>query len=210
MMRHDDPAEHRAVAALLPWFHNGTLAAAEHRKVARHLAGCAACAAELAACDRLARAVRLADPLDAVGEASLAALHRRLDGAPERPGWRERFAAAWRGLGPRWVVFPGGAVAAALLLLLWRPIAPPTEYRTVTSLPTEAVAALPARVADGVPEAALRARLVALGLRVVDGPDAAGWYRLAPAGEAAAWTGPALQGLLAAPEFRFDGVAPGR
>ena len=38
-----DSAEHRSAQELLPWFVNGTLAAAEAASVARHLAGCERC-----------------------------------------------------------------------------------------------------------------------------------------------------------------------
>ncbi len=49
--------QHQRVEQLLPWYVNGTLAAAEKRAVEEHLAVCPACRAELAACHELSRAI---------------------------------------------------------------------------------------------------------------------------------------------------------
>lgn len=77
-----DEAEHLAVQQVLPWHGTGTLSATEQAMVARHLATCAACRADVA----LQRQVTLAEPalpdgLDA--EAALARLMPQLDGVAQ-------------------------------------------------------------------------------------------------------------------------------
>lgn len=201
-MERDAPDEHAAVLALLPWYQAGTLTTEEQQRVAAHLGSCGACNEELAACEALARAVRLADPLQPAAEAALARLHRRLPVAPRAPrrppGWR---GPAWLWPAWRWPALGGVAVAASLALGLALGTLP-AEFRTVTDTPSARPAALPVLAAPGVTEAAFRGRLLALGLRVVDGPDAAGWYRVAPT-DGSVWSSPALAGLVAAPELRF-------
>ena len=86
--------EHRTAQELLPWYVNGTLAAAEAAPVEAHLAQCPRCQADASALAAM-RAVPLdVDSGDAV-ERGWAALRGRLDARPtddqarqRRPGWR--------------------------------------------------------------------------------------------------------------------------
>lgn len=204
--------EHQAVWELLPWHQAGVLDAAEAGRVAAHLRVCPSCAAEYAQGRKLGQAVRAADPTDSLAAASFARLRPRLAAVPPRetaaatpPGsrWRARLARALTGPDAmrRALLAQGAVLAGLLLLVLWPQASPPPGYTTLTRPPAIADA-LGVRVADGVTEAALRGRLLALGLRIVDGPDGSGRYRLAPAG--AAWDSATLQALLAAPELRLD------
>lgn len=194
--------EHQAVWELLPWHQAGVLEAAEAGRVAAHLRVCPGCAAEYAHGRKLGQAVRAADPADSLAAASFARLRPRLAATPRGPRWRERLARvladpdAMR----RVLLAQGAALTGLLLLTLWPAAVAPPAYTTL-SRPAEATEALGVRVADGAAEAALRARLQALGLRIVDGPDGSGRYRLAPAG--VAWDAATLQALMAAPELRL-------
>jgi Putative zinc-finger len=55
---HTDPNRHDSVWLLLPWYANGSLAAAERRDVEEHLGACARCRAELEHCQSFGAALR--------------------------------------------------------------------------------------------------------------------------------------------------------
>lgn len=133
--------EHAAVQALLPWHLNGTLDEAESAQVAAHLAGCAACRAELAG-ERRLQALHAGLGV-AAGDAAAdwAALQRRLRPAMPAPGvstWWRRLAVAQLALLPLllalWALTPryalqGGAVHEASAVLRLRPDTPEQEIR---------------------------------------------------------------------------------
>jgi hypothetical protein len=106
----------------------------------------------------------------------------------------------------RGVALAQAAALALAVTALLRPASLPGEngFITLTAPGRDAAAPrLVVQVADGVAEPALRGRLLALGLRIADGPDAAGRYVLAPAdGALRAWPAPLLAAAGAAPEWR--------
>lgn len=200
--------DHQAVWELLPWHLNGTLDPADRARVEAHLAACPDCRAALAGERDLARAVRGADPLDAMAERSLAAIMPRLAGGAAPVARRPRGPWLLRGV----ALAQAAALALAVMALL-RPEAapPPQEYTTLTAPgPAGAAPRIAVLVAGTTTEAALRARLLGLGLRIVGGPDPAGRYDLAPADAAlGAWPAPLLAAIAAAPEWR-PAEAPAR
>ncbi len=199
--------EHQAVWELLPWHLTGTLGPADRARVEAHLAACPDCRAALAGERELARAVRGADPLDALAERSLAALAPRLAGAAAPPRPRPRGPWLLRGV----ALAQAAALVLAVTALLW-PEAPtaPGAFVTLTAPdPAGATPRVAVVVAGSTPEAALRARLLGLGLRIVDGPDPDGRYLLAPAdGALGAWPAPLLAAVAAAPEWRPAAAPP--
>lgn len=206
--------EHEAVLELLPWHLTGTLAPADRARVEAHLAACPACRAALVEERALARAVRSADPLDAMAERSLAALDARL----ARPAAaRTPHPAAPSPRGPWLLRGVALAQAAALVLAvtaLLRPDAPtlPDGFVTLAAPdgPRAAAPLISVQVVGTTTEQALRSRLLALGLRIVDGPDPTGRYVLSPAdGTMRAWPAPLLAAVATAPEWR-SAEAPGQ
>ncbi len=223
---------HEELELLLPWYVNGTLEAAERAALDDHLAGCARCRAELAREEGLAATLRATeDVAPAPHPAQLARLMGRLDGEP-RAERLPRLAALWAGT-PRPVRW---AVAAQALLVLalaavtgWRAggadparetaavQTPAAEFRTLSDTAPEAPAAAPAgavrlRVlfAEETSARAVRAILLCVGGRIVDGPSPLGVYTVeVPAGPAADPLEVVLDHLRAQPEVRFAGEAAG-
>lgn len=230
------PADDHARAwALIPWLVNGSADAAQRATVERHLAHCADCRAELAAQECLRQELLAEVPgpaavLDA--ERGLQRLLGRLDqlpadqdgalaapsaGADRQPA--ETAAPAPR-RGSRVHAALAAAVVAqaiglALLSLQLMRSSDEEPYRTLSQPAGASVAAAAAfRI---VPDPALpmqqwQALLDEVQLRVVDGPNAAGAYALAPRAEpAAAPAADVLARLRAAPGVRLAeavGAAP--
>lgn len=151
---------------LLPWLANGTLEGVERATVERHVADCAACQAEL----QLLRTVRgtlRAGPPVAAGEPGLQRLMRavRATQAVRQPRWLVPAALA------------AGVVIAVqtVLLVQQRPAEP-----LYTPLSGPHTGVLQVVFMPDVSEAQLRALLRDAGVRIVDGPSAAGVYRLVP------------------------------
>lgn len=172
--------EHAAVQALLPWYLNGALAADERAGVAAHLAGCAACRAELEG-ERRLQAVHAgveASPGELASD--WAALRRRIDvprPAPPGPGIRP----AWRTL---------AMLQFALLLLalgLWAADRPaPARYTAQGAAGRDAGAVV--RFRPETREQDIRRLLRDSGTRLVGGPTLSDAYllELPPADPAAA------------------------
>jgi anti-sigma factor RsiW len=150
---------------LLPWLVNGTLQGAERKAVEAHVAGCARCQAEVELLRAMRRAVQAGPPAGA-GELGWQRLRRRLR--------RERTVT------PRWV-WPA-ALAASLVIvaqttLLLQGLPEPALYEPLGG-PVAGEQAAQVRFVPEASEAALRALLREAGVRIIDGPSAAGVYRL--------------------------------
>jgi len=164
---------HQRVWQLLPWYANGTLAAAEGRTVEEHLAACSRCSEEAARCRELARAVGAEEEVaPSPHPVQLTRLLARIDEAESgsgqgggrlRPG---RLAgllgatpAAVRGL----VAAQLAAVLVLALLLAWverQPPPPPASvFHTLSEAP-EPSSRTASRTAPDLSAATLRLRVV--------------------------------------------------
>jgi anti-sigma factor RsiW len=176
--------EHHETQALLPWYVNGRLEAAELQAVEDHLADCAECRADLRVQRRLQAEIaqlpmnvengwadmrrRLAaEAPDAALPTPQARPVGQVAATPQRRGWLGWAVAAAAGLplailGSQSLI--GGAAAS---------------YHALSAPPQ---AALPGNVVvmfrPDTREAELREALTANGARLVDGPTAAGGYVL--------------------------------
>jgi len=170
-----DSDEHRMAQELLPWFANGTLAAAEAAPVAAHLARCARCQADAAALAAV-RAVPVdVDPGDNV-ERGWAALRGRLDAAPADA--RRSARQPW------WKLSLQGALAAqavVMLILVGALIATTTRnepYRALGSAPAAIEANALAVFRADATEQQMREALRVAGARIVGGPTISDAYLL--------------------------------
>lgn len=152
--------------ALLPWLANGTLEGAERADVERHVADCAACQAEL----QLLRTVRgtlRASPTEAAGDPGLQRLMHAVRATPavRRPRWLVPAALA-----------AGVVITVQTVLLVQQRPAEPL-YAPMSGPRTGVLQVV---FMPDASEAQLRALLRDAGARIVDGPSAAGVYRLVP------------------------------
>lgn len=189
IMRHEP---HQRLEQLLPWYVNGTLEAAERRRLDEHFADCPACRAELEAEQAVAEALRAgAEEAPAPHPQQLERLLERLDEAPEplpagaaRPWTRlaPRRGARHGGHGWQWLA---GLQAAAILvlgfLLARGGPAPAPAYRTLADPPAAtAPAGLRVRVVFA-PQASMeqvQGLLAQVGAEIVAGPSPLGAYTL--------------------------------
>lgn len=209
-------ADHARADELLPWLVNGRLQGEELRWLNAHVEACGRCREEL----RAQRSVRDALAGDAALEfAPLASYHRLWDRieADATPARVARATGPLARRGGRSLLVAGLAAQSvaivALALALWQSrAAPPPAYRTVTSPPAvSSDGGILVIFDDHATQSELRALLARAGLRIHDGPTAAGVYTLvAGAARADASSDSALQALRAAPQVRFAerGAAP--
>jgi anti-sigma factor RsiW len=188
---HLDSDEHGAVQAVLPWYANGTLEAAERAQVEAHLGECARCAADL----EFQRQLRATPPEAAPGdpERGWQALRARLEAPAE---------AAPRRLGsdaPRWWPFALGLQAAFVLALVvataWLFVPRQEPYRTLGATTGPAAANALVVFRPEATEAEIRSALRAADAHLVGGPTVTDAYLLRLAAPDAA----ALARLRAAP-----------
>jgi anti-sigma factor RsiW len=176
-----DPATHKVVDTLLPWFVNGTLDADERALVERHVAECARCRQEVEWLRGL-HAACVAGEASPEGSGAFRKLRRRLE-APRRRAGRAsaRFLhTPWT----HWVMGVQLVLIAGLGALMFQDTFQDADragrYRTLAA-PS---AVLPARGAlvvvfdPNTPEIELRRVLREAGARVVDGPTASNAYVL--------------------------------
>jgi hypothetical protein len=166
------------VAQLLPWYLNGTLAAAERRLVDAHCSGCERCSSNLRFEQRVVEAIR--EPHDTIGHSSQAAWQRfeaLLDQspAPPRPSHPFRF---------RMVVLAQAAavVALAVLLFVERSAQEAPRFQTLTNADATLAIRQPlVRVAldAGVSENEAAAMASTLGGKIVAGPSVNNIYTFA-------------------------------
>jgi len=170
-----DSSEHRTAQELLPWFVNGTLAAAEAAPVAAHLAECSRCQADAAALAAV-RAVPI--DVDAGGsvERGWAGLRSRLDGRPtetkrsrDRPWWKPSLQLA---------LAAQAVVMLALVGALIATTARNEPYRALGSAPAAIEANALAVFRADATEQQMREALRAAGARIVGGPTISDAYLL--------------------------------
>lgn len=191
---------------LVPWFVNGTLGAAEHAALERHLDECADCRGEVHAQRELMQSMRAQPLVEAMPRASLQGLWDRID-AQALPEHVASAPPARRHLpSPRWFAAAAAGIVLALgatLVLLdpWR-TEPPGQFRTVgdpaASLPDGSIRAV---FAGELTLSELQLLLQESRLRAVSGPTSSGVYTLAP--PSARDTAAALEVLRAHPGVRF-------
>jgi anti-sigma factor RsiW len=170
-----DSSEHRMAQELLPWFVNGTLAAAEAAPIAAHLARCSRCQADASAL----AAVR-AVPIDVGSGGSVergwAALRVRLEARPSetargsaRPWWKLSLQVALAGQAVVMLVLAGALIATT---------ARNEPYRALGSAPTAIEANALAVFRADATEQQMRNALRVAGARIVGGPTISDAYLL--------------------------------
>jgi anti-sigma factor RsiW len=189
--RSSDAREHEEIAALLPWYVNGTVGEHERQRVDAHLTACPGCRDELAQERRIYQGMAAEPAVEYMPAASLKRLQARLDGvagaAPANaeapvPAARKppRRPLAWQGL----IAASVAVMAVALSLLAadrWmRSRAAAPDYYTVTSptahAPGEVVRAV---FSPTITLVELQGILDEAQLRIISGPTEAGVYSLA-------------------------------
>jgi anti-sigma factor RsiW len=186
---------HREIAALMPWYINGSIGERDRQSVETHLEQCAGCRQELALERRIYEGMNAETAVEYMPAASLKRLQARLDGAlvsasadqhevqepadARKPG---RWSMPWQGLAAASV-----AVAALVIGLSaaghwgwFRAHPAQADYYTVTTpashAPGEVIRAV---FAPSVTLVELQAILDEAQLRIVSGPTEAGVYSLA-------------------------------
>ncbi|HKY80094.1 MAG TPA: zf-HC2 domain-containing protein [Sphingobium sp.] len=164
----DDP--HRGMEMLLPWYASGRLEPEDAVAVAAHLEGCDQCRAML---DRERRLKTEMARLPLRPDLGWEKLQRRL--APER---RHRQGPSWKMVSWPVTLALGGAQMAmlAFALLLVRPAAPPVDYHTLGAPAARSGGNILLLFRPDVTQAEWRVILARAGVRLVDGPTAAGAY----------------------------------
>lgn len=151
---------------LLPWLANGSLQGEERKAVESHVAGCAECQAELKLLQRLRQTIR-SQPLPEAGDLGLQRLLREA-----------RRQSVSR---PRWLL--PAALAASLVIAVQAVMllqsGPQEPVYAPLSGPAAGEGQLQVEFMPDAREADLRELLRESGVRIVDGPSAAGLYRLA-------------------------------
>lgn len=175
-----DPATHKVVDALLPWFVNGTLDADERTLVERHVAECARCRQEVEWL-RALRAACIAGETSPEGASVFRKLRRRLE-VPRRAGGRRRslLRAPWT----HWVMGAQLVLIAGLGTFLFQDVVHDADrsasYRTLAAPSTvpQVRGGLVVVFDPAASESDLRRVLREAGARVVDGPTASNAYVL--------------------------------
>ncbi len=162
---------------LLPWYVNATLDEADRERVARHLEHCDRCRSEIAFLSRLREQIRdSSQDVPPPGELGLRRLMRDVErleamreGRPQRRAWRAPVLAA--------------AASVALVVAV---LVPYTLQRDAAvdmrllgdEVVQEAGVLLQVEFVPAASEAEIRALLLEVGAVIVNGPSAAGVYRL--------------------------------
>jgi anti-sigma factor RsiW len=217
--------QHRRVFELIPWYVNGTLAAAECLAVDGHAAGCPRCQEEIAAAREMARAIAGAEvAAPSPHPAQLARLLARIDGhEAERTGKGPSLARPLRGFAALLDSTPRrmrqllaaelAAVLALAAILGWHLRAPtlaptPALYHTLSS--DAPVTAAPGTVAirvlfaEGATAARIQGILAGIRGQITTGPSPIGAYVVAvPAGPGADPVELVLAHLQKQPEVSF-------
>ena len=170
-----DSSEHRMAQELLPWFVNGTLAAAEAAPIAAHLAQCSRCQADASALAAV-RAVPIDVDSGGSVERGWAALRERLEARPSetsrgsaRPWWRLSLQVALAGQAVVMLILAGALIATT---------ARNEPYRALGSAPAVVEANALAIFRADATEQQMREALRAAGARIVGGPTISDAYLL--------------------------------
>ena len=198
-----DSDEHGRAQALLPWYANGTLGAAEHAAVEAHLGDCARCRADL----EFQRLVRATPPTTPPGDVDRGWLALR-EHLAEPPARHPPVPQA-RPL-PRWLM-PAFALQAAFVLVLvaaWLALPATGDYRTLGSAASSPAANALVVFRPDATEAEILRALRTADARVVGGPPVTDAYLLrVPALDAASLARLRAEPAVARIES-LDGEAP--
>ena len=185
----NDPLTHGEITAMLPWYVNATLNAADRQRVDAHLSVCAVCREDLAFEARVFEGVRAQSAIEYMPVASLNRLRSRLDATPmhsadpqvsSQPRPRRRLLTG-RGL----LAASVAIIALAVALLAadrWR------QFRSQSAAPYYTVTSAAPRVPDESIRAVFSPSITLVELqkildeshvRIVSGPTEAGVYSLA-------------------------------
>ncbi len=166
----NEPQDHDAIEALLPWYVNGTLTDEERARVERHLEHCRRCREDVRFLTGLRQGIRRTADTPADPELGLKRLMREIDAEPparrRRPWWQPSLAAAA-------VVI---VVQGVLLFNLWQRD-DDIGMRLAGETPPPAVV-LQIQFDADAREGEIRALLRSLNARLIDGPSAVGLYRI--------------------------------
>jgi len=180
-------SDHEEVAGLIPWYVNSSLPDQERLKVDAHIAGCAACRADLAEEQKIFERINGAPTVEYMPAASLRRLQSRLDilQSPTDAARSPRVASgrlSKQGLKAASIA----VVAISISLLLadrwvqFRAQQAAPNYRTVTSSPARARdEVIRAVFAPTLTLVEMQAILEEADLRIISGPTEAGVYSLA-------------------------------
>ncbi|HMM77139.1 MAG TPA: zf-HC2 domain-containing protein [Gammaproteobacteria bacterium] len=172
--RSEYAARHAAVFELLPWYVNGTLAAAERARVLAHLEGCLSCRRELELLEALQRALR-APASERRCEDALRRLHARMATREKTsPPWA---AAAVLALVVGLVSTLSGNTEASVAWLKNTGLSMMSQSHVADSS-TESVRAHLVFY-DNITERQLRALLLSVGADLIEGPTPQGVYTVA-------------------------------
>ena len=171
-----DPAAHKVVDALLPWFVNGTLDADEAAMVERHLAECRRCQDEVEWLRGLYAAC-VAGEAGPEASSALRKLRLRLE-APRPPRARAASRGHFRFGGRPWSHWIIGAQLALIAGLgtLWLQEDRVPRYATLGAPVTASAGVLVVMFDPATPEAELRRVLQEAQARLVNGPTRANAY----------------------------------
>jgi hypothetical protein len=179
--------KHREVQLLLPWYLTGRLEPEERVRVEAHLKTCAVCRADLQLEQRFGCEVA-GLPLDV--DQGWAAMRRRLEETEGRSdgaaGSKRTFGHGARALARSCAPWLGWAMAAGFAAVLVAGAIPtpqpPAAYHALSAASPGPAGDIIVMFRSDASEPAMRAALVGAGVRLVDGPTAAGAYLLyAPA-----------------------------
>lgn len=183
---------HGRARAALPWYVNGTLPGPERDWLRAHLDVCGVCRCELERERRVAAHVTAEPVVEYAPQAALRRLLRRIEAAeaPERDGALRSARPAHRSRAAltRAIVMQAVAILVLVLGMGWLLLRPQTspEFR-VLSRPVPAPVSVPHLQIvfdDGVTAAEITGVLQSVHGRIVDGPSAAGVFRVVVDGTA--------------------------
>jgi anti-sigma factor RsiW len=183
-------ADHEEISGLIPWYVNSSLSDEERLKVDAHVAGCAACCAELLAEQQIFERINGAPTVEYMPAASLKRLQARLDILPAPAPATDAAESAGIGgsrlpkRGLKAASFAVMAISISLLLadrwVQFRAQQAAPNYRTVTNSPLRARdEVIRAVFAPTITLVEMQTILEKAQLRIVSGPTEAGVYSLA-------------------------------
>jgi anti-sigma factor RsiW len=176
---HLDSDEHGAVQAVLPWYANGTLDAAERAEVEAHLGDCARCRADLEF-QRHLRATPAREALPGEIDRGWLALRAQIEAPAAEPA--RPTPAHDRRSTPRWWPLALGLQAAFVVVLMvasaWLFLPRPDAYRTLGAAAAPPAANALVVFRPDATEAEMRRALRAADARVVGGPTVTDAYLL--------------------------------
>jgi hypothetical protein len=185
-------SSHQEIMLLLPWFVNKTLDDAETKAVEKHLKVCLICKREVADLNKLSLAIKQADTLDAVAQASFSRLQARIHGhgnsrdqaAPPATGENLRGQKKPRKFDFALPIFRYQAIAALALCLLSIPAyliinrQLENDYRTLANAEITLANDDEIRVvfSESVDSGRRKSVIDSIAGEIVEGPNAMGVY----------------------------------